>query len=952
MPAPLQTTQTPNPIPVDTPDIVKNLDTNTGPEAQPQEFGPSLVGLAQGTEEAGQEISTAVYRSRYYQRQQQAAANELAATTASIQYDKEISQRIDAAKAIGQTIDPDQFDSELAQRQDEIMAGLKNPEQQAMFQRNAITQRYSAYKTALGANAGIAVKQNENNYQTVSDQFVNSVDYTKPIDRQLSDYDSKMAALRPAVDNGPVVDANARAKIIANNLTNTGQTQGYGALANQIRSLTPAHGIPIIQGEVAATNANNAEKITIGTQKLIADQQLQKVKQDPNSTPGEIDQAASNEAIAQTRQPTTQNPPQPSLVQQTQEMRNRYAALRDSINAENPLDVIRLRGHEEVETQYLGRSYEAKFATENLDQQQEEALALQQAFPGHMEMGKDGESKWVDDPMVVYAQKLFSENQAMLTPGSPRYAPAVAAIKNPTVLTALTNAQNAIQAAGKDPVKLGQAQGLMHTAITTNFAAQRLLGIPAGQEQVLTPDQAKTLGEQASMPSNAKKVYEQVQQTYGSYAPQAMQEAFSKKGMLAASTALAFLNPNDEQVWAAAQFQSPTKLSEPERDTILSAIRGDAGFTAWQKANASNVNGPQTAADYAEGLITHAQYYMASGMDAATAAKTAVAKTIGKAFTTADSGNGHTMAIPSQIAPTSADVSDLTNKANQAVADMVRNGVQFKSDAGIIDPATLTRMGAGEGHWVFDKGNGSPQDARLVLNYETKDGSSVRALMPDGRRIAFSVQGLKGSSLVSNLPEDQLSQFADAASEAGVPFTNILKYQIAAPSFVRGAWKLNVDPNSLLPPPQTGKGINPPASMIPAAVAPAVNPAKVQITPMTKNAPSVTGFETTHYGYADDTTPDSYTREGLGAGGPLRPGDVAITKSLAARFGLNVNARDKNNDFGKQLDLINSAGHSIRVRVQDLAPEDDDRIDIYDPAGSEAGGVPFNATQARLVTNA
>lgn len=111
--------------------------------------------------------------------------------------------------------------------------------------------------------------------------------------------------------------------------------------------------------------------------------------------------------------------------------------------------------------------------------------------------------------------------------------------------------------------------------------------------------------------------------------------------------------------------------------------------------------------------------------------------------------------------------------------------------------------------------------------------------------------------------------------------------------------------------------------------------------PEGESASTVTGFQTTHYGYPDDETPDENTKAGKGKWGPLVDGDsLALTDSMAQKIG--AKPHDK-------IELKDAKGNTRVGTYIDRAPESDDRVDIYNPKGSKKGGTPFSAISAKKI---
>ena len=118
-------------------------------------------------------------------------------------------------------------------------------------------------------------------------------------------------------------------------------------------------------------------------------------------------------------------------------------------------------------------------------------------------------------------------------------------------------------------------------------------------------------------------------------------------------------------------------------------------------------------------------------------------------------------------------------------------------------------------------------------------------------------------------------------------------------------------------------------------------------------APTVTDFKTSHYGYSDDPTPDSYTKAGKGAFSDLVEGkSLALSDTTAQNLGAKP---------GDEIELTDANGNKRVGSYDDRVPAKDpktgevlkgNRIDIYDPKGSEKKGEPFLAVSARRLKSA
>jgi hypothetical protein len=829
MPASLDVTQTPNPVPVDTPSIVANLDTNTGPQASPAAFGPDLNGLAQGLDQANQDIQQTVYRGRYERMEQEHAQNTLWALNQHTNLDKEWTGKFMTAEANGQPLNPDKFNSDFQTQVDNVAATAPNDMARASFMSYATELGGNLYKQNLGAIARVNAQQRQAQAQNVIGQYVDAArkGSLSPQDA-IAGVQSVGQTIAPAVDGTPNLVSSANANIIHAGLTNIAQTQGPGAGALAARGGYGGPAIDPTHRELLATQMDNQQAVNDASRVTVAQQNVNSLATKAAAggfvSPLDAHAAATELASATTVKPIDTNPPD-----LTDFVQGRISELQNlSANITGPYAEAQLRGFQQIESQNLGKVVEQRLNGMPLDQQQVQVAKMADTFGA-------------DDPIVRHSMNILDVNRHLLTWGDPQFAPASAAMHNPNLAAEMSNALTAMQSA-KTPADIGTAQGLMKTAVTDSFSAQHILGVAPGQEQVLTPEQAKTFGDQASVPGKARDVFKQISQTYGDFAPQALTEAFSKKNVLPGAAQLAFLNPNDDQVWAAANFQS--KLAPADKTAFMTAIQNDPTFTAYRAANASNINNPQTMANYAEGLVGMADYFHQSNPDIGQSVAMAVNRTIGKGFVTAPSGGGGAqIAMPSNSVSSAGEVGDLVHKANTAVGDLGPLG----SEGNMIDSATMKKMAISDGHWVYDKGNGSPQDARMSLVFNTPNYGPVRATLANGEPVSFLVNGLKGASItrVARGYDGGTGQTFDLPLDSKGNVDNS-KYNQWETTTYWGPNKLNVDPTSIMPPINKGPGINPPISSAPAVPAQTPNPTGAQGVPTSsldsKLPPSMKGL--------------------------------------------------------------------------------------------------------------
>jgi hypothetical protein len=106
------------------------------------------------------------------------------------------------------------------------------------------------------------------------------------------------------------------------------------------------------------------------------------------------------------------------------------------------------------------------------------------------------------------------------------------------------------------------------------------------------------------------------------------------------------------------------------------------------------------------------------------------------------------------------------------------------------------------------------------------------------------------------------------------------------------------------------------------------------------------GLTLTHYAYPGDGTPDGNSARGIGAfpfssaPGSLIPGySAALTASAAAAYNIQP---------GQSFSITTVGGQTYSLVYADVAPESDQRVDIYDPQGLLPGGNSFGQSVASI----
>jgi hypothetical protein len=950
MPASLDVTQTPNPVPVDTPSIVANLDTNTGPQADPAAFGPNLNGLAQGLDQANQDIQRTIYQGRYERMQTQEAQNSLASENAAIQLDKQFTARQLNARSQGQPIDPEKFDADFQASRENLAATMPNTEALARF--NAISAQQGAGFYRSNLEAAAQSNQHARGLQLNNVlQNLRSMPSTGSLQGDMARADQVINAAAPAVDSAPAQGAAVKAQIIGDHLNAVGQTYGGGQLANTIRTLPPAMGVPVVQGEIAATQAENGQQINIESGKAVANQQVaalgQAVASGVTVSPATVDAAATAAAAAATRQPVPTNPP--DLSDFIQQRENYYSNLNAQLDPDNIYDQAKLQVHQQIENRELSTLIDQRLLGMPLDQQQAQLAEMRGKF-GNTLTDKDGNTG-EGNPLVRFTQSIVDRNTHLLTKGDPLYAPALAAAGIPKIATETNNALAAMQSA-KTPADIGTAQGLMKTAVTDSFSAQRLLGVAPGQEQVLTPEQAKQYPDNLNGPADYQKLYSSITNTYNgisrgdgtSAGTIALQQVFDKKGVVPGAIQLAGLNPNQQDNWAAASYVNPLHPDDPKMKAIQQAVENDPTLKSFGNAQQSDPRWAAQHDQWSAGLVQMAAYQMAQhGVTDPTAAVAAAVKnTIASKYSLIKTDGGNQLAIPIDFAPTTTDASALQDKANIALTSLQRDaGAQIGQTS--VSPNAGSDNGPGgndalrwhqvfqQGRWVYDA------SSKSLVRYQTGGANGdAPFLLSDGRPLAFSVAGLKGSNVMTNMVPVPLH-----AQDLG-PNPTAEDVAHAHARTIEEGQTLDVNLNGLIPA----------ANASTRAYFPLTAPVS-QASPSAAATPnpSVTGdasddwqanVETTHYAYKDDNTPDRNSKNGIGAFGdnPLTPGAVALSPSMEARMKANP---------GDVIEMQDAKGDVRRGYFADRTSQKitNDRVDLYDPHGSEAAGSPFTAVSFR-----
>jgi hypothetical protein len=920
--ASLDVTQTPNPVPVDIPNIVQNLDAQTGPEATPNSFGPSLAGLSQGIDAADQDIQQTIYRGRFEQRQKQQSANELTALNAYATLDKESTGKMMQAEAAGQPINPDDFNAQLSQRIDQLSGTMPNDEARASFMSKATGLGDSLYKQNMASIVRVQQQARTLQAQNVLGQVVKGAQQgTVNTDDAISQVMSIGATAAPSVPAAPQLVEQAKSQVYQVGLTNLVQTHGPAAGAIALRGGYAGSAIDDNSRESGATDLDNSQAIQNSARVNIAqaniDALTKKVLQGQPVSTQDMHAAATELANAQAAPEINTNPP--SLTDYIDQQTQKFENIKSGLNFDSPVARVQVAALDHLQSNAIGQIIDKRMNVMPLAQQVDEVQKLEAAYGGDVSTNPNAR-------FTLQANSIFERNRAMLDYTKDTYDPAELALRNPALRTSTSSAIAQVGQA-PDAYSKGLAQGNVYKSVMQSFAAQDMMGVTPGQERVLTNAQAQSYADASQTPEGAKNTIQQLQATFGDFASQAAQEVFGKKGVIGGATQLALMKPSDPELWAAAQFKD-AKLGEKEYDSLKTSITTNSDFNRYYAGmSIGNLAAPQQRQEQAEGMVQFANYFRNKGMSDKDAVTEAISRTLGAAYVTTSGGNGSTLTLPTGLASNSDVATSMVHRANLAATQLIAGGVQ--DERGAVNNHILQRTALSQGHWAYDQSSNS-----LQLLYDTPNSGPTRVLLADGTPLALNADKVKSSAvLVPTAASQSWYQSLFSLSKANGDMS-MTPQGTPGRTVIGPGQSLDVDPHSMLPPP-------------PRALP--VGPALKNPVPMAQPQASADqwqeGAETTHYGYSDDSTPDTNSTNGVGAFGknPLSPGVVALSPSLEATTGAQPGAviemRDENGN--KRL------GYFGDRTSQKLT---NDRIDLYDPHGSEANGAPFQASKFRVLS--
>jgi len=271
----LDVTQTPAPVQVNTPNIVANLNTDTGPQASPESFGPNLNGLAQGLDSASQDMQMTLYRTRFERRETQSAQNELWALNQHANLAKEWTGKLMTSEANGTPIAPEKFSADYQSQVDSIAATAPNPMAKASFEAKASSLGLDFYKQNLASGVRIGAQDRQVQAQNVISQYVDAArnGSLSPQDA-IAGIHSVGNTIAPAVDGTQGLVSQASAQVVQAGITNLQKTNGPGVAALAVRGGFGGQAIDPTHRELLATQLDNQQSINMETRSSLAQQNV------------------------------------------------------------------------------------------------------------------------------------------------------------------------------------------------------------------------------------------------------------------------------------------------------------------------------------------------------------------------------------------------------------------------------------------------------------------------------------------------------------------------------------------------------------------------------------------------------------------------------------------------------------------------------------------------------
>ena len=322
---------------ISAPDVIHSLDTNTGPQAQPQSFGASMGGLVQGMKSATDSLHQAGREVKQNADQMRAAQDENAAMAARVELDKRASTVMTQQKIAGTPANPEAFDNWFGQQRDQLAQTLTTPGSQAAFNRGSAQMGLDYFHQNLGEMAGQQLQAKALQAHSIFDSLASKAESGQmPADDALNAITNYGQIASTALPGVPAIQESqnaAAARAVTAGVSNVAQTQGPGAAALTLRGGYGGAYIPPVSRELLATSADNQQSIALGARTATAQQAVDALSATARSG-GHVDpqasMAASTElAKAQAAQPVDTK--QPELTDFLQSRMNHYSDLESQI---------------------------------------------------------------------------------------------------------------------------------------------------------------------------------------------------------------------------------------------------------------------------------------------------------------------------------------------------------------------------------------------------------------------------------------------------------------------------------------------------------------------------------------------------------------------------------------------------------------------------------------------
>lgn len=737
------------------PNLVTQLNDQTGPQAQAADFAPNMSGLAQGLGEASQSLDTIADRGM----QRQHASDTLWALSASEQADKDWSEKLVAAQTNGTPFDPEQFDAQYQADIDKRLQGAPTDGARIIAEKQMTRQGTSMFKQNLVYNAQFIAQQRQVQATSIAasiEQKVRSGEMTA--DEGMAAIVGLNSTVKSVVPGMGQIAGRAGAAITQEKMAQISNTAGPGALAQQIR--TTNLGAPYMSDtdrETVATQADNQQTTAVDTRIAIAQKKLSQINS-ATANGGSVSPADRVTASAELAAAVNAKP----IVSEAPPLADVFSAginKWDTALAQSagPFSKIEANSLKNIEVASLGRLGQQRLLGMNPEQARSEIYQLQDRFG----VGDDAGGTLVRHLALYQAQ---NEKRLALVgedgKSNPAFDPQAVAFQSPDIQAQMTAAQQALSTA-QTPADKGAAKQLMNIAIESSLSFQRRLGVRDSDARVMTNAQAAQYGGKMQTAQDYQNTFGQIKDQYGDYGTQAIKQVASVKGSVPGGVQLAMLG-SSQTSWAGAAFAE--KPDETTAKTIQTAIGDSKDFSQYIASNQSDLRNAQQNIDYTNGFQQQVYYRMKQfGMTPDQAMKSAFSDTIGSFWTVAKTdgdqpinqgwfgtgfmGKSRTIALPKSIAENSDVASDIQNKGNVALQQLQQGGFVIDSSAGEapgITDADRWKVVSDQGYWVYDA------NSRAIMRYVHGPLGDAPVMLAHGRPLGFDAYGLKSSNVVES----------------------------------------------------------------------------------------------------------------------------------------------------------------------------------------------------------